>query len=106
MDPGAQVSLAHWQLLPAIKEWNNWTKEQCQSRSLELDGQPRGAGGHLLGAEEALQVTIERTRVVQSVPCYILDSSKPIWQGELKDCGMIIGMNALDSALWILMEKY
>ena len=26
--------------------------------SLELDGQPCGAGGHLLGAEEALQVTI------------------------------------------------
>ena len=43
LDPGAQVSLAHRQLLPAIKEKNNWTKEQCQSRSLELDGQPRGA---------------------------------------------------------------
>ena len=46
LDPKAQVSLACWQLLLAIKERNNWTKEQCQSRSLALDGQPRGAGGH------------------------------------------------------------
>ena len=32
LDPGVQVSLARRQLLPAIKEKNNWTKEQCQSR--------------------------------------------------------------------------
>ena len=28
--------------------------------------------------------------------CYILDSSRPICQVELTDCGMIIGTNALD----------
>ena len=62
LDPGAQISLARWQLLPVVKERNNWTKEQCQSRNLELDGQPRGAGSHLLGAKGivALQVTIRR----------------------------------------------
>ena len=43
---------------------------------------------------------------MQSVSCYILDSSKPVREDELKDCGMIIGMNALDSGLWILMERY
>ena len=60
---------------------------------MELDGQPRGAGVHELGAQGivTLQVTVERTGVVQSVRCYILDSSKPIWQGELKDCGIVIG---------------
>ena len=43
----------------------------------------------------ALQVTIENTRVSQGVPCYILDSAKPIWKGELKDCDLVIGTRAL-----------
>ena len=29
------------------------------------------------------------------VPCYVIDSTKPIWQGEVKNCGMIMGTNAL-----------
>ena len=64
---------------------------------MKLDCQPRGAGGHYLGVEGilALQVTVEKAGITQSVPCYILDSSKPIWQGELNDCGVVIGTNAL-----------
>ena len=62
-----------------------------------LAGQPQGAGGHDLGAEGmvALQLTVEGTGISQRVPCYILDSSKPIWKGELKECGLVIGTNAL-----------
>ena len=97
LDHGAQVSLARRQLLPVIKERNHWTKEQCQDRNLKMEGQPQGAGGLDLGAEGmvALQVTIENTKVSQTVPCYILDSTKPIWRGELKDCSLVIGTNAL-----------
>ena len=82
LDHGAQVSLARRQLLPVIKEENNWTVEQCQNRNLKMEGQPQGAGGHNLGTEGmvALQVTIENTGVAQRVPCYVLDSAKPIWK--------------------------
>ena len=51
LDHGAQVSLARKQLLPVIKERNEWSVEQCQARNLMLAGQLRGAGGHDLGAE-------------------------------------------------------
>ena len=52
-----------------------------------------------------LQVIIERTGVVQSEPCYILDSSKLIWQGEFKDCGIIIGMNALEELEFSIVDS-
>ena len=42
-----------------------------------------------------LQVPIEHTGMSQRVPCYILDSSRPLWRGELEDCGLVIGTNAL-----------
>ena len=42
---------------------------------------------------------------MQSVPCYILDSYKPIWQGELKDCGMIIGTNALEELGFSIVDS-
>ena len=29
------------------------------------------------------------------IPYYVIDSTKPIWQGEVKNCGMIMGTNAL-----------
>ena len=48
---------------------------------------------------------MERTGVVQSVPCYILDSSKPIWQGELEDCGIIIGTNALEELGFSIVDS-
>ena len=73
LDHGAQVSLARHQLLPVIKERNHWTQEQCQDRSLKMEGQPQGAGEHDLGAEGmvALQVTIENTKVSQTVISYV-----------------------------------
>lgn len=27
------------------------------------------------------------------MPCYVIDSTKPVWQGDDKNCGMIMGTN-------------
>ena len=44
-----------------------------------------------------LQVKVDSTGVEQNVPFYVLDSTKPIWSGELTNCGVILGTNALSS---------
>ena len=59
-----------------------------------LNTQPVGAEGSVLGAIP-LGVVIETTGKKLEVPCYVIDSTKPIWQGEIKNCGMIMGTNAL-----------
>ena len=80
LDSGAQVSLVQQQLLPHIKERNNWTIEQCRQRNPKLDGQLLGAGDKKLDANgvTSLQITIEGTNITQYVSCYILESSKLI----------------------------
>ena len=57
-----------------------------------------GAGGESLDVKgvTSLQVTIEGTNITQFLPCYILESSKPIWKGELQNCGLILGTNAME----------
>jgi len=35
------------------------------------------------------------TGVCKEIPCYVLASKKPIWQGKLGNCGIILGTNAL-----------
>ena len=54
-------------------------------------------GDGLLASSVNLQVTVEATGNTEYIPCYVLSSSKPIWKGELKDCGLILGTNALVS---------
>ena len=83
LDHGAQVSLIRKQMLPQIQEDRGWTKEQCHSRNLVLDQQPVGAEGNSLGAVGVvqLQVKVENMGVHRQVPFYVLDSSKPIWNG-------------------------
>jgi len=107
LDSGAQVSLARQQLLPHIKQKNNWSLEQCRQRNLKLDGQPLGAGGESLGAKGvvSLQVTIESTNVTECVPCYILESSKPIWKGELQNCCLILGTNAMEELGYRIIDR-
>jgi len=97
LDYGAQVSLIQRQMLPLIKERKGWTLEQCHSRNLGLDQQPVGAEGNALGviAVVQLQVKLESTGAELDVPFYTLDSNKPIWSGELANCGVILGTNAL-----------
>ena len=56
-----------------------------------MEGQPQGAGGDDLGAEGVviLQLIVEVTGAFLRVKCYTLDSSKLIWKGEFKDCGLV-----------------
>ena len=86
LDHGAQVSLVRKQLLPRIKDKGNWTLEQCHAKNLPLEGQPVGAGGEMLGtvAIVLLKVKVTETDILREVPCYVLDSSKPLWTGGSK----------------------
>ena len=34
--------------------------------------------------------------VALKVLCFVLDSNKPLWKGELTDCGLVLGTNSLD----------
>ena len=97
LDHGAQVSLKRKELLLVIKEKQNWTHTECHERDLEMDQQPIGATGAPLGAMSlvCLQVMVDETGVTKEVPCFVLASEKPIWSGELHNCGVILGTNAL-----------
>ena len=81
-----------------IRQKHGWTMEQYQLRNLELDRQPVGASGETLGVMAAvvLKIIIEDTNTTYSIPCYVLKSCKPLWNGELYDCGLVLGTNALE----------
>ena len=98
LDHGAQVSLVPKELLPKIREKNGWTLDQCHDRNCKLEGQPTGAGGHKLGATVVtrLHITSTDSEEQYQVSCYIVESSKPIWSGELKNSAMVLGTNALE----------
>ena len=82
-----------------IREKLGWSKEQCHAHNLPLDVQPIGASGSPLGAIAlvSLPIEVEETGASELIPCYVLDSSKPIWQGEVRNCSVILGTNALTS---------
>jgi len=42
-----------------------------------------------------LQVQVDGTGKVECLRFHVLESSKPIWQGELYNCGLILGTNTL-----------
>ena len=42
-----------------------------------------------------LQMEIDETGQNLEILCYVLDSIKPLWQGELKDCVVLLGTNDL-----------
>ena len=97
IDSGSQVCIIRQQLLPIIKEKCNWTLSDCVARNLPLNTQPVGAEGSVLGATALvkLEVLVEVTGKCLEIPCYVIDSTKPVWQGNVKNCGMIMGTNAL-----------
>ena len=98
LDHGAQVSIVRRELLPKVRETHGWTKEQYQARNLKLDRQPIGANGAELGAVALvrLEVSVEGTDKTLPVPCYVLNSDKPLWKGELWNCGLVLGTNCLE----------
>ena len=50
VDNGSQVTLVRSELLPRIKEHNDWTLEQCHQRNRPIKAQPIGVSGQDLGA--------------------------------------------------------
>ena len=58
--------------------------------------QPVEAKGIVLGVIALVNLeVIEATGKSLEIPCHVLDSTKPVWQGDVKNCGMIMGTNAL-----------
>jgi len=90
VDSGSQVCNVREQLLPYIKEKQNWSVSYCLVQHLAFDTQPIGAEGSPLGAKALvkLQVVVEITGSSLEIPCYVMDSSKPIWKGEVRNCSM------------------
>ena len=97
LDHGAQVTIVRRQLLGKIRNEQGWSLETCHSKELPLKNQPIGATGAELGAigTVKLQMEIAATQTTREISCFVLDSSKPLWQGELRDCGILLGTNAL-----------
>ena len=96
MDSGSQVCIVRKQLLPIVKDKCNWSLSDCLVHNLPLNNQPVGAEGSVLGATALvnLEVVVESTGKSLKVPCYVIDSTKPVWRGDANNCGMIMGSNA------------
>jgi len=60
---------------------------------------PLGVSGRPLGATALvpLSIEVEETGTSELIPCYALNSSKPIWQGEVRNCNVILETNTLIS---------
>ena len=97
LDHGSQVTIVCRQLLPLIRDKYEWSDEKCKTKNIPLEAQPVGAMGKELGASGmvVLQIEIDRTGQNLNIPCYVLESSKPLWKGELRDCAVLLGTNAL-----------
>ena len=96
------------ELLPIIQQKQDWAIEQYRDRNLELDRQPVGASGEALGVMVivVLKITVEGAKSPFYVPCYVLQSCKPLWKGELYDCALVLGTNALETMGFSLTENW
>ena len=85
------------ELLPLIEQHNRWAPSKWKERDCNVEAQPVGDSGQELGAESIVAVysVVEQTRQRNVIPCFVLKSSKPIWQGIVHDCAMVLGMNAM-----------
>ena len=97
MNHGSQVTIVRQQLLPMIREKQQWSMDTCVNKVIPLKPQPIGATGQKLGAIgiAILDILVDTTDKTCSVSCYVLDSSQPLWLGEMEDCGVLMGTNAL-----------
>ena len=97
LDNGSQVTLVRGELLARIRAQNNWTLEQCHEKNRPMDAQPVGASGQELGATSvvAIGASLGHTGQSVTVPCFVVTSDKPIWQGALQDCAVVLGTNAM-----------
>ena len=62
-----------------------------------MKAQPIGASGQELGATSvvAIETMMEQTGQKLVIPCFVMTSARPIWQGAVKDCCMVLGTNAM-----------
>ena len=83
-------------MLPKIEQKNNWGSDELSSHIYSMKSQPKGAGGEELGATciVILDILLEETGKTLTMPCFVVESSKPIWQGAMRNCGVILGKNA------------
>lgn len=97
VDNGSQVTLVRGELLPRVREHNGWTLGQCHQKNLLIKAQPIGASGQELGATSivAIGTMLEQTKQKLVIPCFVLTSDKPVWQGTVADCAMVLGTNAM-----------
>ena len=97
VDNGSQVTVVRSELLARIKEHNGWTLEHCHQRNWPMEAQPISASGQDLGAMSVVAVETETEQTGQRlvIPCFVMTSVKPIWQGNVKDCAMVLSTHAL-----------
>ena len=73
-------------------------QSDCETIPITEFGIGPGASGEALGvvAVLVLRITSEGTNATFDVPCYILQSSKPLWKGDLEDCVLVLDTNVLE----------
>jgi len=98
LDNGSQVTFARAELLPLIEKHNGWAPGKWKNRDCAVEAQPVGTSGQELGAEliVAVHTVVEQMGQVVVIPCFVLKSFKPIRQGMVYDCAMILGTNAME----------
>jgi len=72
---------------------------ECHKLNLKMGPEPIGATGAALRTASLVRLcaSVEETVAVKKIPCFVRASEKPIWSGEVANCGIILGTNALIS---------
>lgn len=84
LDNGSQISLVRTEMLPKLKEINNWSMEVCKGKTFKMVSQPLARcwwqTGNDLGAKKIvlISVTLEATGKSLHFPCYVVDSTRPL----------------------------
>ena len=97
LDNESQVTLVQSELLARVRAHNNWTLKECHKKNRPMDAQPIGASGQELGATSVvvLEMTLDCTKQIVTIPCFVVTSDRPIWQGVLQDCVVVLGTNTM-----------
>ena len=71
------------ELLPRIKERNNWTLKQHHQNNQPMKAQPIGASEQEIGVTSVvvMEITMEQTGQMLVIPCFVMTSARPIRQG-------------------------
>ena len=82
--------------------WQNQRKTQVTSRNLPIqrdtitrESTDWSPGTELGTIGAVINMEVAATQANYEISCFLLDSSKPLWQGELRDCGVLLQTNPL-----------